>query len=87
MFDMRCKEDIMKDISILNDICNEYKNYQGIVRACLEQCNIKEIKVCKCSKNKNLDNFEERLNCKICKGTGYEIIFKKDKKENDYEIK
>ncbi len=77
MFDMRCKEDIMRDISILNDICLEYQNYKGIIAACLKQCNIKEIEVCKCSKNKKLDNIQERLNCKECQGTGYKIIFNK----------
>lgn len=79
MFDLRSKEDIVRDIATLNTICNEWDYYHRMLSACIHQCNIKKIKECDCMKVKGDGAFSARLHCEICGGTGYKITFNKDK--------
>lgn len=79
MFDMRNKDDVARDISMLNGICLEWGEYHKMVLACMKQCNIDKIRRCDCMKVEGVDAISKRLNCKECNGTGYKITFKKTK--------
>lgn len=70
MFDLRDKDDVAKDIKILNDICVEWEVYHKMVSACILQHNL-TIKECK---HKDI---YEKIKCERCTGTGYIAIKKK----------
>lgn len=76
----RSKEDVMRDVQELNNICQEYSNYRSIVQACLVKFNIKKITPCKCRDYSNKMTFEERLHCENCGGLGYIFKFNKEAK-------
>ena len=82
MFDLRDTSDIVSDIRLLNKLANDYENYRNCVAACIKQCNIKEIIECpEKHDNSTAEGIGQKLNCKICMGTGLKVIFKDDTKE------
>ena len=76
MFDIRDKNDIIRDIGVLNDICQEWSTYAKCLHACISQLNIKSIENCTCK-------LEERFKCPKCKGSGYVVVLNENKKEGE----
>ena len=79
MFDIRFKEDIVRDIEQLNEMCKEWTTYKNMISACIKQTNIKDIVACNCQK----ENLEARLKCKECRGTGYVLVFEAQEASNE----
>lgn len=73
MFDLR-REDVLLDFHRLNDAITELEERGKMLSACLLQCPIKKIKPCK--HNNTIEGLHEKVNCKKCKGTGYQVVFK-----------
>lgn len=76
MFDLRNKVDVVGDIAMLNEICQEWNTYAKCLNACIKQLNIKSIENCTCT-------IEDRFNCPKCKGSGYVVILNENKKEGE----
>lgn len=76
MFDIRMKEDVLRDLHLLNDAVLELEEKEKMLSACILKFPIKEIKVCK--HNADVEGRHEKIKCKKCNGTGYEIILKEN---------
>lgn len=77
MLDIRNKEDVFRDLHLLNDAITELKEKEKMLSACILQCPIKKIQ--KCYHSNDIEGLNEKIDCKKCKGTGYEVIFKEEK--------
>lgn len=55
----------------------DIRNKEDVLSACILQCPIKKIQ--KCYHSNDIEGLHEKINCKKCKGTGYEVIFKEEK--------
>ena len=74
MFDpLRDKDDVVRDIKLLNEICDEWKNYHQMWAACVLQHNLK-MEVCE------HEDPHEKIMCKKCRGTGYIAVKGKEEK-------
>ena len=76
MLDIRMKEDVIRDLHLLNDAVLELEEKEKMLSACLLKFPIKKIKVCK--HNDDVKGRCEKITCKKCNGTGYEIILKEN---------
>ena len=76
------KDDIIKDISILNEICQDYKETKNKLDALILGFGIETMTKCSCRDYTNKISFEERIHCDKCKGLGY-IITYKNRRNND----
>ena len=76
MFDFRTTNDVLRDIQLLNDAITELQAKDKMLSACLLTLPIEKIKECKHADS--IEGLHEKKNCKKCKGTGYEVIVKKE---------
>ena len=76
---IRDEDDVIKDISILNNICQEYKDIKNKYETLLALTNIESMTRCSCRDYTNKISFSARLNCDICNGIGYVITYKANK--------
>lgn len=84
MFDpLRREDDIVMDISKLNDICQSYKTYKALWTACSMRFGIEKAEQCECRDYKNEMTFDQRLHCPKCDGLGFIFHFKEDNKEKE----
>lgn len=81
-FDLKDEDDMINDIKILNDICQNYKEVKDQLKTLMILTNIEEMIKCECRDYKNNMSFQERMNCPKCKGIGYILKYKEKKDES-----
>lgn len=79
-FDLKDEDDIIRDIKVLNNICQNYKEVKDKLKTLMLLTNIEEMVTCECRDYKNNMSIQERINCPKCKGIGY-ILKYKEKEE------
>lgn len=80
-FDLKDEDDMINDIKILNDICQNYKEVKDQLKTLMILTNIEEMIKCECRDYKNGMSFQERMKCPKCKGIGYILKYKEKKDE------
>lgn len=78
-FDLRDTDDVIHDIEILNNICQEYKDIKSKFDCLLALTNIESMTRCPCRDLNNNITFSERLHCDKCGGIGYVLTYKPNK--------
>jgi len=80
-FDLKDEDDMINDIKILNDICQNYKEVKDQLKTLMILTNIEEMIKCECRDYKNGMSIQERMRCPKCKGIGYILKYKEKKDE------
>ena len=80
-FDLKDEDDMINDIKILNDICQNYKEVKDQLKTLMILTNIEEMIKCECRDYKNGMSFQERMKCPKSKGIGYILKYKEKKDE------
>lgn len=80
-FDLKDEDDMINDIKILNDICQNYKEVKDQLKTLMILTNIEEMIKCDCRDYKNGMSIQERMRCPKCKGIGYILKYKEKKDE------
>ena len=74
-FDLRDKDDVIKDLIKVGEIATEYREYKSMLSALFLKYNICDMKKCSCQNLESNLSFQDRLHCKNCGGLGYIIKF------------
>lgn len=80
-FDLKDEDDMINDIKILNNICQNYKEVKDQLKTLMILTNIEEMIKCECRDYKNNMSIQDRMNCPKCKGIGYILKYKEKKDE------
>lgn len=76
MFNLRNEDDIIRDVSQLNNICQSYNDYKSLVNALMAKYGIESATKCECRDYSIDKTFQERLNCEKCGGIGFTFKYK-----------
>lgn len=81
MFDLRNEDDIIRDVSQLNNICQRYNDYKSLVNALMIKYNIESASKCDCRDYSTNKTLQERLNCEKCGGIGFILKYKENNEQ------
>ena len=74
--DFRDTEDVIRDIGILNALCQDYKDIRDKLKTLMILTNIEDMTRCECRDYKNEMSIKDRMSCPKCKGIGYILKYK-----------